>query len=419
MKYLIYAMCFLFLIGCEEKNAENDSQLSKQLEESSRQLEENTPIEIELWSHFGNWETAIERFQEANPNIKVNVNVLPYESYEDLYLKALTEEKGPDILVFESNHFANFTSIDGLENLADAPYQLDNYKRFYSNSVWEIGESFNGEKMIGVPIYSYPMVTFYRSDILKEYGFPSEPDELGEFIEDQQNWLEIARTLNKDHRSSILWEMEPISIYNTTSSMFGENLEFLRDSEDFYQAITLAKIVNEESLSPNINIWSKEGLAALKDDRIAMIYLGSWAANQIQRWAPEQEGKWRVTRLPFNQYGWSNASIMSIPSNSQHKEAAWKFIEFYNFSEKDSIPSFDITQENPYFGNQKDQLLYQELSNQIPDINLTPLDEEANSIWYESIGYGLQNELSVNEIMSLFQENLEKQLGRDIEMLKK
>lgn len=33
---------------------------------------------------------------------------------------------------------------------------------------------------------------------MKEYGFPHEPEEFGEFIKEPENLLEIARTLEKD-----------------------------------------------------------------------------------------------------------------------------------------------------------------------------------------------------------------------------
>src|SRR5699024_2495603 len=54
------------------------------------------------------------------------------------------------------------------------------------------------DEMYGFPIHTHPYVTLYRVDILEEYGFPTDPEKLGDYLADLDNWLEIVTRLDDD-----------------------------------------------------------------------------------------------------------------------------------------------------------------------------------------------------------------------------
>lgn len=427
MKYIILIMSFLLVVGCQKKVEEIDQST---MDTQSNKSE--STVELELWSYYGEgWDTVIDAFKEIHPNIKVKVSTLPYDTYVNYYLRALANKEVPDLMVIDSSHFGLFKAIDGLDNLLEPPYQLTKYKENFSIPLWNMGLSHDESRMVGLPYETSPLVTYYRADLMEKYGFPSDPETLGNFLEDPNNWLEIGKALKQDHISITQWLMDPIHIYESTRGNFNKELEFIKNDQTFEQAIEIAITSRDLGLVSYLDIWSSNGLQALKKDQIAMLYLGSWGAEQLKNWVPEQEGKWRVTRLPFNQYGASNSTIMAIPADSIQKEAAWKFMEFYTIKIKEYGTTGTVTgylpgrnnvdrmnYENEFFGGQKDQQLYEKLIKHVDEPYITPLDQKAKTIWEATINTGVERQFQSHEIVGMVNEAIEEQLGKDIEILR-
>lgn len=216
MKYIILIMSFLLVVGCQKKVEEIDQST---MDTQSNKSE--STVELELWSYYGEgWDTVIDAFKEIHPNIKVKVSTLPYDTYVNYYLRALANKEVPDLMVIDSSHFGLFKAIDGLDNLLEPPYQLTKYKENFSIPLWNMGLSHDESRMVGLPYETSPLVTYYRADLMEKYGFPSDPETLGNFLEDPNNWLEIGKALKQDHISITQWLMDPIHIYESTRGKF-------------------------------------------------------------------------------------------------------------------------------------------------------------------------------------------------------
>ncbi|MFC4322584.1 ABC transporter substrate-binding protein [Litchfieldia salsa] len=415
---VIFSIFFIFLIGCGAD--ENKEQISEiKADEKSELIDKNAPIELELWSYYsGGWEYAIDQFEQSHPGVTVKVQFFTFEEYQKEYLKALATKETPDLMVFDSNHFGHFMALDGLEDLAKEPYTLEHYREHFSESLWNMGQSFDGKKMIGVPIGPSPLVTFYRADIMEEYGFPSDPEELGDYMEDPNNWIKMATELREDDKWMIQDAMEPIQIYKSTRGVFNQELELVRTGEDFKKAIDLARVIRENDLVAPINVWEKNGVEVLKNDQFVMFYRGNWGSGEISGWVPEQSGKWRATRLPFNQFGWSNAPIISIPNASKQKELAWEFVESYSFGESYGVfnRSTDL-RKNEFLGGQQDMVLFEEIMKKVEVPNLTPIDEKADAIWNSTLWNNWDTKLSTEQIMDEITKSINEQLSKEKEYL--
>jgi multiple sugar transport system substrate-binding protein len=395
----------------ETKKLQTSSELRKQTSQNEP-LKKGEKVEITVWSCYGNWDEAIEKFEKQYPYIKIKLRIIPYDECKEQYMDALNEGQGPDIFVMDGAIFSNFNCMSGFEDLLDTPYYAGRYREYIPETLWNLGRSFDKKKLLGIPCETTSLVTYYRADIMEQYGFPYEPEEMAKFMENPDNWVEIAQTLKKDDKWILNYPADILKLYDSSKSIFNENMEFNRQDRTFYAGIDTLKKIYKSSLASYINIWSPEGQQALRDDKIAMLYLGSWGGEELQKWVPGQAGKWRVTRLPFNLYGSNNSVIMSINAQSKNKKFAWTFIEYYIFNYKTScvngaIPAYlrlrtKINIEsynNEFLGGQKEQLLYQELINELKDYTITPLDEEANVIWHDHIINGISRGLQPNEII--------------------
>lgn len=391
----------------------------------------NEIIELNFWSYFGGVEDLISEFEKENPNIKINHKEFSYEEYEEAYKESLMKEDGEaDIFVIDSNEYGSFNSIEGLEDLSKPEYSANEYKDDFDKELWELGKSLDKTELLGLPFASAPIVTYYRKDILEDYGFPGEPEELAEFMKDKNNWFNMAQTLKKDGIYLLQWYSELTKIASANMPYFNEKLEYQRNNEEFKNAISLAIDARNLGIAAFDDIWSESGKKLLKDGKLAMLYLGTWGSSEIESIVPEQKGQWRATTLPFGVYGWNNASIVSMAANSKNKEAAWKFIEYYVFKYKDksaigSVPAYiplresdNISYKNDFLGGQDEHKIYYDSMNKTNEYPVTPLDADALKIWDNAVNEGLEEELSADEILKNINKNIESNFKDTIKLLK-
>lgn len=425
---LIVLAIFLALTACNQVAvAPRDDE--DRLRATPVQLSKD-PVELEFWSYYDGWEPIIEAFQLKHPNVKVNVKTYSNDTYVNAYLQAMADGRTPDVMIADSEHFGQFTAISGLENLLD--YGAGKHQDDFSKSLWESNLSFDRSALIGLPSGSSPRVTYYRADILEEHGFPSEPDELGLFMENPDNWLSIARALKESDSYITAWPMDVIQLFDSTQPMFKENMEFGRNTDVTRKAIDLAKTLYNEGLLSNSDIWTQFGAQEVRKGKVAMLYMGTWGANQIELWAPETAGLWRQTRLPFNLYGWLNSSSFMLPSAAKNKRWAYTFIEYcvtewsMKAIKSNSVPSYypargqaeRLMQKSEFFGGQNLYALNERLAKQMEETVPTPIDVQAKMIWSNVINQGIERERNADAIIRDAEKEIRGTFGREMNILK-
>ncbi|MCZ8519951.1 MULTISPECIES: ABC transporter substrate-binding protein [Paenibacillus] len=423
---VILAVSLTVLAGCG-KPAGDAAQPSQ---ETTPEVQQG-PVELTLWTYYENgWQSTIDAFRREHPNIDIKVTSYPFAEYAQKYLSALADGTGPDIMLVDSAHLGDFGAIEGVENLLSPPYDAGRYKADFSPSMWDSMMSLDGKRLISLPLDTAPSVTYYRADLLKAYGFPDEPEALGKFMENPDNWLAIGEELQKHGSYIVQWESDLIHLHEASMPFFDRSLNLMRNNDTMVRALDIAKTVNQKGLDANVDIWTEVGEKAVKSGKIAMLYLGTWGADQIQAWAPEQEGKWRATRLPFGLYGFENSSSFILPSEGKHKKEAWQFVEHTATvaSKKGEgggthayLPSRGnanvMAQTNPYMGGQHTNALYESLAGQMKERMVTPLDTKAQEIWTDGILSGIEANTDSKTILEGIEKEIGKKLGRDKEIL--
>ncbi|SHK25013.1 multiple sugar transport system substrate-binding protein [Clostridium cavendishii DSM 21758] len=431
MKKLCYILMISFLftfVGCEKNDMNSTTAYSNN---NGNEIKKEKTTTLKLWTHYGGWERSINEFKKDHPDINIEVETFKFDDYVKKYLKALSTGEVPDLMVIDSTSWGNFNSIYGLEDLKKEQYGIAKYENDFDKELWNLGHRFDSKELIGIPFATAPLVLYYRADIMSKYGFPSEPEELGKYIENPENWFKIARTLKKDNIYISEKVTDPMKMAISQYGYYDNNLNFLGNISEFKELLNISKKMKQESLVSYLDLWKEEGVQALKEGKLAMIStFGSWGSGQIENWVPEQAGKWRVTRLPFNIYGWNNSSILSMPTGSKHKEAAAKFIEFYCFKFKQndlvgSVPGYipsrnnlkRLEYSNKFLGGQKEQKFYEYLMSKTNEHIVTPLDEKTLGIWEKDINDGIADNKGADAIMDSIRSDIDKTLGEERKIL--
>lgn len=137
---IVLTLSLILTSGCKQKFSkekinEDITDIKSQTVPDEAELED---VELEIWGWFG-FDKTISGFELKNNGIKVKQRILPFGECNKEYMKALANGTGPDIFVFDSNFFGEYTVDNFLQNLLEEPFSADKYRSDFLG--WESGYS--------------------------------------------------------------------------------------------------------------------------------------------------------------------------------------------------------------------------------------------------------------------------------------
>ncbi len=160
---------------------------------SDTSAESVEPVELTfwemLWGPTDTWTEAVEnlvaKFNEEHPNIKVNVQIIPWDNYYQQFLTAVTSGAAPDVSTGAFQQGIQYAAMDEILDLSSIveEWKADGtYDDFLPGSI-ELHQ-YNGIQA-GIPWNADPRVITYRKDILEQAGVTEEdmPKSWDEFME--------------------------------------------------------------------------------------------------------------------------------------------------------------------------------------------------------------------------------------------
>lgn len=329
--------------------------------------------------------TIAEDFMKENPNIKVNVQALPWDTAHDKLLTAVASKKGPDVVQMGTTWIPEFASAKALMDLT--PY-LDQYpelkqENFYPGSV-ETGTY--EDAYVGVPWYIDTRVLYYRTDLMKEVGYDEAP----------KTWEELADAAQKlaargEGKYGISLDPKEQSLgfmfaRQNGSKLFDENNKPLFNQPEFVEAVDyMASFFHNGSNATDVGLDAIQGLKG--DGIVPMFISGPWMVKLINEQAPELEGKWATAVLPakdnnFSTLGGSNLSVFQY---TKQPDAAMKFVSYMSKPETqlkwmeltESLPSTQKAWENEKLQSDAN---YKVIGEQLATAQPMPIMEEFEEI---------------------------------------
>ena len=295
-----------------------------------------------------------EQFESENPNIKVNVQALPWDTAHDKLLTAVASKKGPDVLQMGTTWIPEFGSAKALMDLT--PY-VEQYPELAEENFFpgSISTTKYENTTVGVPWYIDTRVLYYRTDLLKEAGYDQAPQTWDE-LKDAATKLK-ARGKNKYGISLDVNEQSLLFMFaRQNGSKLIENNKPLFNQPEFVEAVNYLNSFFKDGSAP-IDL-GMDIIPAFKGDGILPMFIsGPWMIKLINDQAPELKGKWATAVLPKKENNLSSlgGSNLSVFQYTEHKEEALKFLA--------------------YMSKPETQLKWLELSNSLPSTKKAWEDE--------------------------------------------
>lgn len=393
--------------------------------------------EVTFWTFLDNKEkdAALQKaFNEAYPNIKLKTIFVPFDDLHNKLQTTLAAGKGaPDVALVEQGQFTRYSTGGVLEDLLQPQYDAGKYQSLVSEYNWNRWSSIDGSKLLGMPWDVTPAVTYYRSDIFEELGLPSDPTDLGEYIQDPENFFTLAQTLKANGKFSMEWRDSPVHWLGDSLGYYDSEMNWVRNTDEFVKFLDISKKVNQLKIAPHDSIYSDKGKQRVKKGESPMYVAGTYGARDLEINFPDQKGKWKATTMPFGLNVGMGGSTFVIPAQSQNKDAAWAFVEFITTTEAawklwieqsvqpdyKNITSQDwyINHKNPYLGDQEDYKFYTELADLLPIRRYTRLDGLAWPLWVEGVLAALDKNIDSKTAIQQTEENIANKLKAEKDKL--
>lgn len=311
----------------------------------------------------------IEPFQKEYPNIKVNYEIMDWDTAQEKLNVVLTGGNPPDVTTVDMTWLPKFASLGAFTDLkpllADGKLNGKTLEESYAPGALE---AMKYKDQIVTMMYDFDVYAlYYRSDLFEEKG-----------LQPPKTWKELMDAAKKiASGDKYLYEFDADTfhgsqwIYENGGTLMSPDftkVEF--NSPAAVEAIEFNYSLLKDKLAINWTTDEGERIQGIKDGRIAMFSDGPYYMGLIKSGAPEMSGKWKVAPHPYSKGPGSylGGTGLVIPAGSKNKEAAWKFIEYAMRTENEvgvykyagaapalqqALESPEVNVEDPYFGGEK------------------------------------------------------------------
>lgn len=373
------AMISTMISGCgsvtttdESGNAQSSAAVASSQEAASNQSEaseattsaaatgENADIsgDITIWDWDGDTaQKYVDEFKKAYPNVNVNIQDVSWDDYiEKLQTSYVSGMDIPDIIYGEMAWRGSLYEMDILDNLEEAPYNL-NREDMVDSSVPLCSDP-NGN-IVGVEMQVTPAGFAYKRDLAKEYLGTDDPDEVGKMISTWDDFETVGKQVSEKSGGKVKMMVSLGDVLlstlsqNTVDYVDGDTVDITaKMKEPLAETIKL----RDDGIIGNVEMYSADWYNDYASEDYIFYEAGSWCPPLvISQYDPEGSGNWAVTTPPDGSFNLGGTTL-SIYKDSDNKEAAWAYIQYIFFSEKGGSYMYDLTGNyscyEPYYSSE-------------------------------------------------------------------
>lgn len=286
----------------------------------------------------------IKKFEEENPDIKINSEFTGFDGYFEKMAAQAAGNNLPDIMQQNFGEYLNQYADKNLladltEFVEDGTINVEGV----SDTIMDSGVK--NEQMLGIPTGTNALTAFYNVDMLEQAGVEA-PDENWTWEE----YIDIAKTVHEETGKYGTRLMEPNNLFEyylreKGHKLFNEDGTALgyEDDQLLEDYFTMNKELVDAEVAPGYDT-----IAQIKGVEDELIVHGDapfdfrWS-NQATALDSASDQNLEMTLLPGsnNTEGMylKPAMLWSISENSEHKEEAARFIDFFT----NSIEVYEIS----------------------------------------------------------------------------
>lgn len=431
-KGIAILLCVLFLVvafvGCSSstkapskepaQNKEDQAGQNDGAAEQPKQEGDKTELKGEFtwWTYFDQAEYLKQKFEEAYPNIKINLQKFGGDEYQTKLLTTLQSGQGvPDVFDLEEGYVYKFIESDLIADLDELGLR-EAVADYYEWAV-AMGTDSKG-RLKGICDNVSPVAFWYLRDAMEKWVGTSDPDQLAEKFSTWDNIIAIARDVKEKSGGQVyLWpnlaEIVKVEGYSLTP--------FVRDGkfnieQGWYDVIALMRRFYDEKLIADLPSWSGEWASAWNEGKLLIRVMPSW--DFFTDWE-KNSGNVGVTKPPKSSY--EGGTYRSIYAKSDKKELCVEFLKFLttvdyqiaNLNDNNQMPAnmkvfekIGANYSSEKFGGQNILKTYDSICRDIPPIVPDMYTRGVQNIFQKHCEQGIKQGLTDEQIIENFKKEV-------------
>lgn len=263
---------------------------------------ECTNVELAYWNPFSGpdgpfMNTLVEQFQQANPQVRVNITTInnndPPGAYYSRLGTAQASQQLPDVIIVHADQLATLAFRNTIRPIDELVSQIGIQESDFPTAVWGPGNV--AGKRYSVPLDIHPMTMFYNEDLLKAAGINAAPTNGEEFAAAAQA---LTQGENKGFMLTTGFPIQQIfqqMLHQYGGSEFNEDgTKATWNSEAGVQALQWMK--DAQSKYGEVNLETDAELNSFRSGTLGMAWNGIWQTTSLTGDQVEFAG--RATAVP-------------------------------------------------------------------------------------------------------------------------
>lgn len=359
---VVFLSVMFLMVGCSEETETSSSEESNGNEQSddsndiNKDIEEEVTIDYFTFSpgeqHEKDLKAMIAEFEKQNPNIKIKYEMASFDDYFTKLQTRLAGGSAPDTFELNYENFVNYASkgaLLDLDSLIDSDSEFDSsqinqqaFKAFqYDGKQYGMVESFSN------------VVLYYNKELFDAAGveYPTADWTWEDELEAAQKLTNKENGIYGTYAPIQFWEFYKTIAQNGGSIFNADKTKATVNSAENIEALQwMIDKVNKYGVTPSEAEMSGQSDGDLFiAGKIAMLRTGIWMMGSFQ----DASFEWDIALEPGNtqkaHHFFSNG--LAASKDTEHPEAAWKWLKFMSASEEAAKIRVDSSWELPAVSN--------------------------------------------------------------------
>ncbi|UTR12679.1 ABC transporter substrate-binding protein [Evansella sp. LMS18] len=287
----------------------------------------------EYWRSYH--DDLVDRFHEDHPNITVELDYIPWDEGESQLINSSANNTLPDVSTIAGRWTAQMVAMDVVEPLDD--YYNEAYPEEFVDAAWNTTQ-YEGSTW-GLPAGFTTTGLFYRADWFEEEGIEEPPATWDELLETAKTFTDGERygfgiVGDGSMETTLFWA--PFLWGNGGDFLTEDMTEAVFNSQEGVEALEFyTELYREAAPEGSINNSRGDSQNLFLADSVAMTTVGPWFPKFIEDDAPDMD--YGITEYPVKEQAANlgTADHIAMFNTSEHKEAAWTFMEYFTNEEND------------------------------------------------------------------------------------
>jgi arabinogalactan oligomer/maltooligosaccharide transport system substrate-binding protein len=302
----------------------------------------NGPVTVTFWSTMNDEEQVtlkeiIASFEKENPDVKVDLQNIPFDGAQDKFRNAAKAGNGPDVLRSEIAWTPEFAALGLLEPL-DHYFTAEDQKDFLDAPLRY--SKWNG-KTWSVPQVTDALALLYNKKMLADAGFNAPPKTMDEFYTMAKKLSDPAKDKwGYYHRQTDSYWFQPF-MWAFGGGLIDENKNVFVNNEGSVKGLEFLLKLRDDKVMPDefdaANDYNNMN-TALKTGRAAMILNGPWATSDLLSGEQFKDpNNFGIAPIPAGPEGKTGSPVGGhgyvIYAGSKVKDASYKLIAYLSKAE--------------------------------------------------------------------------------------